>query len=130
MNEKILQQIQKTDQPDFIYAITMHNHGPYADERYGETDIKVSVEDDVKKMLLETYSQGVKEADQSLKTLTDELKTLEEPTILLFFGDYLPALNTHGNIYDEYQLEMPEEWLQAAHSYTVPFLLWSNDDRI
>lgn len=130
VNEKILKQMNKTDQPDFIYAITMQNHGPYADERYGETDIKVSVEDDVKKMLLETYTQGIKEADESLKNLTDALEALEEPTILLFFGDHLPALNTQGNIYDEYQLEIPDEWLQASHSYTVPFLLWSNDNRI
>jgi len=130
VNEKILKRIQATDQPDFIYAITMQNHGPYADERYGETAIEVSIQDETKKMVLETYTQGVLDADQSLNNLTSALEAIDEPTILLFFGDHLPALNTHGNIYDAYQLELPEKWLDGAHSYAVPFLLWSNDDRI
>lgn len=41
VSKQIIKQIEDTARPMFLYAVTMQNHGPYNDKRYGENKIKV-----------------------------------------------------------------------------------------
>lgn len=44
--------------------------------------------------MLKSYAQGVYDADKQLRKLYDYINTLEEPTMLIFYGDHLPFLKS------------------------------------
>jgi phosphoglycerol transferase MdoB-like AlkP superfamily enzyme len=86
-------------QPDFIFAISMQNHGPYDLKRYDTLDCPLSTQLSVDAdRELNNYVQGLIDADKSLKMITRYIDTTKTPTLLLFFGDHLPGFN---RLYDE-----------------------------
>ncbi len=40
VSRRIIQEVEENEEPTFIYAVTMQNHGPYDDNRYGDNPIK------------------------------------------------------------------------------------------
>ncbi|ENR2982523.1 TPA: LTA synthase family protein [Acinetobacter nosocomialis] len=115
---------QNPDQPKFIYAITVENHPMYNDERYGKQDFKFSQtlsETDRRK--LSTYTAGTIRANQKLLELKQFLKTLNQPTILLVFGDHLPNLQ---GVYDTYNFFKDDPERNNLKNYQTPFAVWSN----
>ena len=63
--------------------------------RYAKNTIKVEGNlPAADKQVLETYAQGIKEADDSLKMLMDWANERDRETIIVLFGDHLPPLNT------------------------------------
>ncbi|MEK3724823.1 sulfatase-like hydrolase/transferase [Paenibacillus sp. FSL H8-0034] len=130
----IIQQVDNTKQPNFIYAVTMQNHGPYDDNRYGTNEIQAegSLTPDAKNTL-ETYTQGVYDADASLQKLIDHFTETGQPTVIVFYGDHLPMMGYDYDVYAQtgfIQSSKSEEWslddLRRMHS--VPFVTWSNVD--
>ena len=80
----------------FYFAITMGGHMPYYVERYNKYDFNV-VESKYNSEItgtLKSYAQGIYMADQELGRLYEYINTLEEETIIVFFGDHLPHLQT------------------------------------
>lgn len=86
-------------QPDFIFAISMQNHGPYDLKKYDTLDCplttQLSVEADRE---LNNFVQGLIDADKSLKMIARYIDTTKTPTLLLFFGDHLPGFT---RLYEE-----------------------------
>lgn len=91
----IIKEADNTDQPFFFFAVTLQGHGPYEANRYAKNTIEVDAPtlSDASTSALATYTQGVKEADQSLKALMDWAKKRRRETIIVLFGDHLPPLN-------------------------------------
>ncbi|MGI5902221.1 MAG: LTA synthase family protein [Desulfitobacteriia bacterium] len=131
VSKKIIEELQSSSQPAFIFALTMQNHGPYSKNRYEEREITVEgpVSDEGKD-ILETYVQGVKDADRSLEYLIDFLSTWEEPTIVFFAGDHLPYLGKDYKVYREtgFIQGFENEWSleEKLKMKSVPLLIWSN----
>jgi phosphoglycerol transferase MdoB-like AlkP superfamily enzyme len=130
----IIQQVDSTDKPMFIYTVTMQNHGPYDDNRYGGNPIQAAgnLTPEAKSML-ETYTQGVNDADASLQKLIDHFNETGEPTVIVFYGDHLPMLGYDYDVYTQagfIHTSKSEQWsleeLKRMHS--VPFVTWSNVD--
>jgi len=132
VTKEIINQIKGNKNPVFIYAITMQNHGPYDKKRYKENEIKVTgdVSENTKSML-ETYAQGISDADKSLKTLVEDIYSSEEPTMVVFFGDHLPFLGYDYSAYTEtgyISSGKQKDW--GLEDYRkmrrVPVVIWSN----
>jgi len=89
----VLEETRRTDDPWFIYAISVQNHGPYGPNRYAKLDHDVPTTGLSEKAAAElrTYTQGLADADRSLQELVRFVDAQEEPTLLLFFGDHLPG---------------------------------------
>ncbi|WP_409341484.1 LTA synthase family protein [Paenibacillus sp. MBLB4367] len=132
VSRAIIGQVEQSEQPMFIYAVTMQNHGPYESWRYDGKPIKAEGNlTDAARDELETYVQGARDADASLKMLIDHFTALEEPTMIVFYGDHLPML---GYDYDVYRqagfvgsgnsAEWSLEELKKMHS--TPLVVWSN----
>ena len=116
----------------FTYATTIQNHQAYTYDKYGfeipkvQTSVELSPEAEE---YLSVYGYGIKCSSEMLLELTDRLNTLDEPYILVFFGDHLPNLGADYLSYRELGLDIgdgntPE---QLVDSCTVPFLVWVND---
>ena len=119
---------QSKDQPQFIYAITVENHFNYNDDRFVKDNFKITKDSisDVNKRQLNTYLSGMQRADQHFKTLIDEAKKIERPTMIIFFGDHLPNL---GQVFDQFGFYAnAEEKAQKNNPkfFSTPLAVWSN----
>lgn len=127
VNDLILDQLKDATKPQFIYAVTMQNHGMYVDGRYGSDTMPISTEySESTNNMLNTYGTGIVHSDQVFKDLLEELETLDKPTLVVFFGDHLPNLDNayrevgfvdaDGNFSLEDQLKLKE----------TPIAVWNN----
>ncbi|NID16044.1 LTA synthase family protein [Luteibacter yeojuensis] len=97
MTDEIMRQLKDAGPPQFVFAISMEAHGPYdksADVDTKERDaipVPEGISDDAK-LQLRNYIYHMRHADAELGRLADLLKHRERPTLLLFYGDHLPAL--------------------------------------
>ncbi len=132
VSRAIIRQTEQSEEPVFVYAVTMQNHGPYLDQRYGEPRIRAEgpVTEDAR-TIIETFAHGVSDADASLRTLVEHYAESEEPTVIVFFGDHLPMLGYDYDVFRQtgyIRSNKPAEWsLEEQRSmYSVPYVLWSN----
>ncbi|AOA56980.1 LTA synthase family protein [Acinetobacter larvae] len=124
----IEQQLTHADQPQFIYAISVENHPMYHDDRFGKGE-DLSHNPDLtaaSRRQINTYMRGMQRADEKLQSLIDYAKTLERPTMIIFFGDHLPNLQ---KVYDEYHFFASDQQKQQKDQpkfFTTPLAVWSN----
>lgn len=80
----------------FTMTLTAQAHMPFLKDKYKKYDIKIT-DSKLSKEENDTvlsYAQGVYDADKQLKMVYDYIQTMDEPTILIFYGDHLPYLKT------------------------------------
>lgn len=123
------------DQPLFAYAISMENHTPYESDKYDQWDFTMtSPLADEAEGLLRSYAQGCANASQALGKLVNYLREVDEPTVVVFFGDHRPGLVLDGtqSVYTELwkaqgldrDVHDPDGVMEL---YSTNFLIWSND---
>ncbi len=128
----IIEQIESVEEPLFLYAVTMQNHGPYDDGRFDNQPLDIEIEgeslDETDQLLLEVYGQGIYDAVNSLDKLINYLRNSDEETIILFFGDHLPLMGTDLKVYKDtaYLIESDDYIDKHIQMRTTPFILWSN----
>lgn len=105
----------------FTFAITMMNHGGYNHSSFKDT---VNVLGDTQNEAQEYFS-SIHESDKALKELIDYFKQVDEETLIVFFGDHQPTMNTDfvGKYMGVTSGSTVEEMQRL---YTVPYLFWSN----
>jgi len=121
-------QLKNTDKPQFIYAISVENHPMYGDDRFGKDHFKINKKgiSESSKRALNTYLTGMQRADEKFKTLIENVKQLDRPTIVIFFGDHLPNLQ---NVYDEYgffKSEQDKTEKKDVRFFETPLAVWAN----
>lgn len=123
---KLIEEFEKKQngQPIFSHIVTMQNHAPYNSssnqEFYPSEFISQRSMEQVS-----GYINGLKESDKALKYLIDYFENIEEPTIIVFYGDHAPFLE---DFYIESNTTTQSKFdtMQALELYTVPLLIWSN----
>lgn len=134
VSRNIIDEVDKTEDPMFIYTVTMQNHGPYDDPRYGENQFKAEGNlTSQAKTILETYTQGAHDADQSLQMLIDHYQNSDEPTMIVFYGDHLPMLGLDYQVYKEagfISTSNANAWSldEVKKMHSIPLVTWSNFD--
>lgn len=112
------------DGPQFLFGITMQNHGGYA-YAWETWDESIQLEGYFKEYRdAEQYLYLLNQSDRALEGLIAYLESREEPVVVLFFGDHLPNLDQcfyeelHGGAFDTLHEQMKQ--------YMVPFFVWAN----
>ncbi len=107
----------------FIFNVTMQNHGGYSEqlEEYDVTALNIDCDE------LDLYLTLVHKTDQALEKLLSYFEQVDEPTMIVFFGDHQPALTDdfYRDIYGEDSLDDA----QREKMFVTPYLIWSNYDR-
>lgn len=120
---------KKEDAPLFSFLVTMQNHADFTEYWDNQAyDIKITNFPDNEFPCTEHYLSLLRESDDALKELISYFKSVDEPTIIVFFGDHKPFLDT-----DLYSILLGESMseLTARESlplYTTPYLIWANYD--
>ncbi|NBG89405.1 LTA synthase family protein [Isachenkonia alkalipeptolytica] len=129
VTDRLIEQIEASEEPLFNYTLTMQNHAPYHAPR-GEPVIDFDhYLNERQENMLQNYANGLYYSDQALKRLVDYLRDSDEPTLLLFFGDHLPMFGGDFDVYREMGFiddETPEELKDDLRLHTVPYILWAN----
>lgn len=129
LSQKILQVLRCTSKPDFVFAVSMQAHGPYSNEENPEAVIKVEgrLRNAETRNILENYTNIIHDVDKSLKLLIEELKLIDEPTVVVFLGDHLPMLGNEFDVYREAgYFENEDSYADYLNKYSVPILIWDN----
>jgi phosphoglycerol transferase MdoB-like AlkP superfamily enzyme len=129
LTKKILEEVKETPKPDFIYAISMQNHGPYSIIENPQNIIKVSGSNlsPDSQALLDNYSNNIADVDLSLKQLIDGLEQIKQPTEVIFFGDHLPMLGDNYSVYKEVGfIKGDNSYEDYLTLHSVPFVIWNN----
>mgnify|MGYP001027935696 FL=1 len=138
--EKITQQYEKhlaqSDDPLFLFAVTMQNHAAYKAIKYSE-EAWVSFEAPeasapVVDQLLD-YATGLHSADAALGNLLAYFEARQEPVLVIYFGDHM---SFNSDLADRTMLEvgpLTAETSGLEHAYLqhlTPFAAWSNQGGI
>ena len=132
-----MEEINASGSPAFLYAITMENHQPFDPEKFNY-ECQIGVESQTlseeNMAIVRVMLEGITRADQALGALTDALREVERPTIVVFFGDHRPNLfMTDGDtVYTKLGLcpsNDAAEWTpeQVNDLYSTDYLIWAND---
>ena len=118
---------KKEGQPLFYMTMTMEAHMPFVDDKFDKYDIKVTKSALDKKTTnqAKVYAQGVYDADRELARLYEYIKTFDEPTIIVFYGDHLPFIEA----IDQWKyFNTDDEKLNYYRRYNTQSLILANFD--
>lgn len=126
--DKAIELIANEVNPQLILDITIQNHGGYTTDTLEEArDIDVTASGETY-LALSEYAACIQHSDADLADFIDNLLTLDEKTIVLFFGDHQPSL---GDIPIDSLYGKPSEDMsldELEQMYEVPYLIWANYD--
>ena len=116
LTNHILDCLQTTEGPDYVYTISVQGHGAYPDEELLEDPaIKVSgAESEEENNKWEYYVNQVHEMDQFVGQLIDALEENGEDTVLVMYGDHLPTMG----------LEVED--LNNRYLFQTEYVMWDN----
>ena len=113
-------------QPLFLFNVTMQNHSAY---QMAWTNLPKEVwltgELENRFQTVNQYLSLVYQSDQAFEDLIDYFSQVEEPTMILLFGDHQPQVAT--NFYTDVLGTSPDT-ASAQKKQMVPFVLWANYD--
>lgn len=122
--QKVLTLLDESAQPAFIFNVTMQNHSGYA-KAFDNLEETITFPEMEEFPQARRYLSLLAKTDTAVRELVEALKQRERPTILLFFGDHLPALE------DGYYRMLQEragisDTQMDEKKHDVPFFIWAN----
>ena len=128
--EQEYEEFRKTDAktPYFMFNVTIQNHGGYA-LGSGVVDAGIEVEDpELRDEEAVNFLNLMKYSDNALKSLIEYFNKVDEPTVIVLFGDHQPRV---GSSFYKAMFGKTSGELSAAEAdlkYKVPFMIWANYD--
>jgi len=120
MTDEIMTQLKDVGPPQFLFAISIEAHGPYDVSPGIDTTVRDAIPvpagvNGEAKLAVQNYLYHMQHADAELGRLAKLLQQRSRPTLLLFYGDHLPALtdayNVTGFVNGQDMLDQPGTWL-------------------
>ena len=116
MADEIVKALHASDSRDFVFAVTVESHGKY-DEEYTYTEgdpVILEFPEQLNVARFSNYIHLIHETDQFVGKLLKDLESFDEPTIVVFYGDHLPAL------------DLTDEMLTTNNIYASRYAVWNN----
>lgn len=111
----IIKALDSTESPDFVFAVSVEGHGGYPELPTGDDTVKVSeLSDKATQNAYTYYANTLRSMDAFIGKLAEELKTRDEETVLVLYGDHLPAL------------AIDETQLREGGVLDTDYVIWSN----
>lgn len=119
LTSEISKILDSTEGADYVYTISVQGHGDYPDEMPKGYKPSIQVEgffDESKTTAFQYYVNQIKEMDDFIGELTEELSKRNEPVILVMYGDHLPGF------------DFSDDDLNDEDIYNSQYIIWSNYD--
>lgn len=116
--------------PVFSFNVTYQNHGPYSADYAWFPDVYVPQGDMASSdwYILNNYLWGVQDTARRMAEMVDRFRDLEEPVILVFFGDHKPWLGDQSVTYAAAGIDILGDSDECFYNYyATDYLFWAND---
>ena len=133
MGEQIIREYETlkaaSDAPVFLHAVTMQNHTNYNAANYPD-DQRVHITSAPAGLkastvgALEDFATGVRDADALLGQLVSYFSQVDEPVILVFWGDHYNPIDSGYDVYTATGYASADSADPRLHQTTL--LMWSN----
>lgn len=127
---RFLEALENSDEPIFSYGLDIQNHGPYFYDKYGKNlpyQCTVSLSEEAANNF-GSYFLGIKDMDIMLGEVYDMIMSLDEPTIMVFYGDHLPGLGNDPSAFDEIGIKLSHDDLEKEiEFYSTPYVIVANE---
>lgn len=126
--DKILELLAQSDEPQFVFDITMQNHGGYQMGNVPAEDLPDATYpgvDDATAAQTNEFRACMEESDRAFFTFLEGLAELDRPVVVVLFGDHQPNFTRTLNdalMTDDSQLN------HDARAYVTPYVIWANYD--
>ena len=112
---EIMEIMQSTEERDFLHVISVEGHGSYPTEQvFKHPYTEVTAEDEETKWKYEYYLNECHEMDTFIGDLIKAIEESGEPTVMIIYGDHIPAL------------DVKEENYKQPDLYTTRYVIWDN----
>lgn len=116
LTDEVIKALESTDGRDVMTCISVESHGKYADEYVPkEGDIEVlSLPEAIPLAPFQNFINIIPATDDFLKDLVHTLARFDEPTVVIAYGDHLPAV------------ELENDMLTTGSIYASRYVIWNN----
>ena len=117
------------DVPYFSYNLSYQNHGPYDSETTCDTIyIEQGSLSDSSRNILNNYLEGIADTTERIAGFIDYFRELDEPVVVVMFGDHMPWLGNSYEGYHELGVNIDLSTEEGFYNfYKTPYLIWAND---
>ena len=116
--------------PCFSFSVSYQNHGPYeTSSTLGDTYLTPdnSGLGQEECNIFNNYLSGVEDTIAAMTGLAAELEELEEPVVLVLFGDHKPWAGNGNSAYVQAGVDFDLSSLQGFYNYySTPYVIWAN----
>lgn len=119
---------KESSDPFYLFNVTVQNHGGYVGNRgFVEASIKPT-DSKLESDEVNQYLTLAKQSDEAFEELISYFEKVDEPTIIVMYGDHQPPLSTEfystlfGKDMSEFTAEDTAKW------YSTPYVIWANYD--
>lgn len=117
--------------PLYVYGVTIQNHQAYKYGKFGDTPPSPPYTVEVSDQLDESvsvYLEGVRDSSALALRLSEYLDSIDEPAVLVFYGDHRPALSGGMSAYAALGVELGdcEDPETTIRTYETPYVIYCN----
>ena len=124
--DKIIDQLESSDDPQFIFDVTMQNHGGYDTGALSPDLVTQRTVVDYDNPELDEYLALIDISDQALEDFVDELSRLDRRVVLVFFGDHQPSI---ASFYNNWLMTSdPDDITHEERARTTDYMIYANYD--
>lgn len=117
LTNQIMDEMASTKGRDFLHVVSVEGHGAYPTEQVFKdpyTTVTAKDGNEETKWKYEYYVNECHEMDTFIGNLLSEIKASGEPTVVLIYGDHIPAL------------DIKEKDYGTGDLYQTRYVLWDN----
>lgn len=131
LTRTVLEQLED-DAPLFSFSVTYQGHGPYDSgiSWWGDVDSFVGNYDlpQEQRTILANYLASVEDTQICLTGLVDALRDVDEPVVLVLFGDHKPWLGNGSSVYGALGIDLSGggDGTGFYNYWSTRYLIWAN----
>lgn len=115
LTDQIMEIMKDTEERDFLHVISVEGHGAYPTEQvFKNPYTTVTCDDETTRWKYEYYLNECHEMDTFIGDLIKAINKADEPTVMIIYGDHIPAL------------DVKEENYKADNLYQTRYVIWDN----
>lgn len=115
LTDEIMEIMTESEERDFMHVISVEGHGAYPKTQvFKNPYTEVTAEDEETRWKYEYYLNECHEMDTFIGDLIERIEETGEPTVMLIYGDHIPAL------------DVKEENYKQKDLYTTRYVIWDN----
>ena len=123
-------QLEENGGPVFSFSVSYQNHGPYEDD-HTSNESYLEPEDTglpaESCYVFNNYLHGVNITISALTAMVEELEAMDEPVVLVLFGDHKPWGGNGNSAYTGAGASFDLSTLEGFYEYySTPYLIWAN----